>query len=174
MSHDPRHCRPAFTLVEVLVVLSLIGILVGLILPAIQSVREAANRTSCANNLHQIGLACLAYEADHRTLPPSYNIDQGASWMVLILPYLEQDVRYRQWDMTRTYYEQSAVARLGQVPIYFCPSRRSPHNVTGGSISGDFPSDGLGMNVFAPSAGNRVNVPGGLADYAGNLGFADT
>jgi prepilin-type N-terminal cleavage/methylation domain-containing protein len=174
MSHNFGKRRRAFTLVEMLVVLALIGIVLGLLLPAVQAVREAANRTQCANNLHQIGIACLAYETDHKTLPPSHNINQGASWMVLILPYVEQDTLFKQWDMTRTYYEQPDQARLGQVPIYFCPSRRSPHDVSPGSSAGDYPSDNLAMDSFSPASGNTTNVPGALADYAGNLGLADT
>ncbi len=169
-----RPSRRGFTLVEMLVVLAIIGMLVGLILPAVQHVREAANRTSCANNLHQIGIACLAYEHDFKTLPPSYNINQGASWMVLIMPYMEQDPLYKQWDMTKTYYEQTDTARLGQLSNYFCPSRRSKHDVTQGSVAGDFPSQNLLMNTFTPGQGPFTNIPGALADYAANIGLADT
>src|SRR5689334_6722153 len=111
-----RTPRRAFTLVEMLVVLAIIGLLVGLLLPAVQQIREAANRTACGNNLHQIGIACLAYEHDFGTLPPSFNINQGASWMVMIMPYMEQDPLFKQWDITKTYYEQSDTARLSQLP----------------------------------------------------------
>jgi type II secretory pathway pseudopilin PulG len=156
--------------VETLVVLSVVGLLVGLILPAAQHVREAANRTACANNLHQIGIACLAYEADHRTLPPSFNIEAGASWMVVIMPYMEQDPLYKQWDMTKTYYEQTDAARLGQLPNYFCPSRRSPHDVTKGSVAGDYPWQLLFEDVRNPSIYHK---PGALADYAGNMGLTN-
>jgi len=158
-----RTPRRAFTLVEMLVVLAIIGILAGLLLPAVQQIREAANRTACGNNLHQIGIACLAYEHDFGTLPPSFNIYGGASWMVMIMPYMEQDPLFKQWDLTKTYYEQSDTARLSQLPNYFCPSRRSPHNVTQGSVAGDFPIQGP-----------FTNVPGALSDYAANLGIADT
>ena len=84
MSLAPRGPgRPGFSLVELIVVMAVIGLLVGLLMPAVQMVREAANRTSCANNLHQIGMACRLYEIDHGTLPPSFMFEKGPSWMVV-------------------------------------------------------------------------------------------
>jgi hypothetical protein len=156
------------------VVFAIVGLLVGLLLPAVQKIREAANRTSCANNLHQIGLACLHYEADHKCLPPSFIINQGASWLVMILPYMEQKDLFKQWDMTKTYYQQSDTARLTQVPNYFCPTRRSPLDVSDGSVDGDFPSNDLAMDTFNWGTGYPANIPGALADYAANVGLADT
>jgi prepilin-type N-terminal cleavage/methylation domain-containing protein len=90
--------RRGFTLVELLVVIAIIGILVALLLPAIQAAREAARRTKCINNLKNIGLACLNYESAKKHYPPSSTIarsdDQitanGLSWCVLILPYVEE------------------------------------------------------------------------------------
>src|SRR6476661_2621734 len=89
--------RPsAFTLVELLVVIAIIGILVALLLPAIQAAREAARRTKCVNNLKNIGLACLNYETANKRYPPSSTIARGPagtnglSWCVLILPYVEE------------------------------------------------------------------------------------
>src|SRR3954453_11390332 len=87
----------AFTLVELLVVIAIIGILVALLLPAIQDAREAARRTKCVNNLKNIGLACLNYESANKRYPPSstiarnqsYPTANGLSWCVLILPYVE-------------------------------------------------------------------------------------
>src|SRR3954467_6091271 len=85
----------AFTLVELLVVIAIIGILVALLLPAIQSAREAARRTKCTNNLKNIALACLNYESTKKTLPPASNTalkesQSGLSWAVLILPFIEE------------------------------------------------------------------------------------
>jgi prepilin-type N-terminal cleavage/methylation domain-containing protein len=157
---------PGFTLIELLVVIAIIGLLVGLLLPAVQAAREAANRTSCANNLKQIGLALRQYEVDHGCLAPSFAKVQGASWMVLILPYMEQDNLFHQWDMTKTYYEQSDTARLTQLQNYFCPTRRSPADVKAGSVSGDVSSTTVDPN--AP------NIPGALSDYAASIGVADT
>ena len=83
--------RGAFTLIELLVVIAIIAILMGLLLPAVQWAREAANRTSCGNNLKQISLAVHLFEHYHKRLPPSALENEAATWAWLILPYLEQD-----------------------------------------------------------------------------------
>src|SRR5882724_1366526 len=80
----------AFTLVELLVVIAIIGILVALLLPAIQAAREAARRSQCQNNLKQIGLAITNYESATKTLPPGAFLGEGSAWSAFILPYLEE------------------------------------------------------------------------------------
>ncbi len=151
-----RRCpRRAFTLIELLVVISIISVLMGLLLPAVQKAREAAARISCANNLKQIGLAMHSFENVHRRLPPSRLLGPSATWAVLILPFMEQDNLYRQWDLRLTYYQQSIVARMTPVKSYFCPSRRDSNTPPGASTFGDTPS-------WQPGA----HSPGALGDYA--------
>ena len=156
-----RRRRGGFSMVELLVVIGIIALLMGLLLPAVQQARESANRISCANNLKQISLAMHHYHLIREQLPPRCLQDNGATWAVLILPYIEQDSLYGRWDLSRSYYDQSDVARLTSVPIYFCPSRRSAA-VAGYSISGD--QQWLCGDSFGP------HVPGALIDYAACLG----
>jgi len=96
-----RNVRRGFTLVELLVVIAIIGILVGLLLPAVNQARQAALRTSCLNNLKQLGLAIIQYEVDRKTLPPAYN-NNGIMWSARILPYLEHQNTYDLLDLRDT------------------------------------------------------------------------
>ena len=126
--------RSGFTLVELLVVIAIIGVLIALLLPAIQAAREAARRSSCLNNLRQIGLATLNYESSQGLLPHSgqgltddvppkteFNLQ---STFALILPYLEQGNTYDRFDLTVAYNAtpQNQEVAKHVVPTYICPT----------------------------------------------------
>ena len=155
-----------FTLIELLVVIAIIGILIGLLLPAVQSVREAARRTQCMNNMRQLGLAIMNYESAHKALPPSRSglpatpstpvdlaissaIGNGVtahqSWMTLILPFIEQSNMSDRYDYKLEWFNSTNLAMV-QTPVstFLCPSspggnRFDPYHVYN-AAAGDYGS----------------------------------
>ena len=133
--------RPAFTLIELLVVIAIIGLMIGLLLPAVQQAREAARRTSCRNNLRQLGLAVAQFELYFKHYPPSARLTAPDvngnlnpwSAQAQVLPYLEQAGLHSRIDFTRGYEEAvnieiggEVVGRLGaaRIPVYLCPNEQ--------------------------------------------------
>ncbi len=126
--------RGAFTLVELLVVIAIIGILIGMLLPAVQMVREAARRTSCMNNMKQIGLALLNYEGSMEEFPPGWITEDGSpvgdagwGWSALILPYLEASNLNDQLNFNEPIDDHNNVCDNDILvrtilPFYVCPS----------------------------------------------------
>jgi prepilin-type N-terminal cleavage/methylation domain-containing protein len=112
-----------FTLVELLVVIAIIGILVALLLPAVQAAREAARRTQCVNHLKQIGLATQNYHDARNELPPMRVDDHQPTFLFLILDYMEESQVKDLWDYNLgCFYDQKYTTRTAQVSSLFCPS----------------------------------------------------
>ena len=162
-SHSPR-LRRGFTLVELLVVIAIIGILVGMLLPAVQAVREAARRAKCLNNVRQMVLACHNYQSSNLRFPPGATM-AGESFIVPILPFVEAQSLYEQYraqrDAATTLAERELAivnASSERVPILFCGSATQADELSTAPISGDPSNFGSDTTHFFASAGPGENV----------------
>ena len=158
-----RSKRPpaAFTLIELLVVIAIIAVLIGLLLPAVQKVREASSRTACQNKIKQLALACVQYESVNRMLPPgdapgSSNFttgDNGASWLFLVLPYTEESNAYNLIRATGSLNNALAQGLLPyHLPLARCPS--DPWDPNNGNL----------CNYVGSSGPQCNNTPSGNCD----------
>jgi prepilin-type processing-associated H-X9-DG protein len=165
-----------------LVVIAIIGVLVALLLPAVQAAREAARRIQCTNNIKQIGLACHNYQDTVGQLPPSvmagnfvgdisdYNQNFGPNWAVLILPYIEQDNLFRQASASVNSYMTTgdsswrAIVKGVTIKTYSCPSD------TGGAVPAAAAGGGWARGNYGANEGPGMHWNGGTVGVAVNSG----
>lgn len=180
--------RKGFTLVELLVVIAVIGILVGLLLPAVQAAREAARALQCKNNLKQIGLATELFHDAYRAYPPArYQPRPGESehqcggsestWLVRIMPFLEQQAAEERWEYDRPYAKHPSKVRDYNLSTYICPSRRSMSEAVGSGlvVSQETTWCTLPCGCRYPcTQSTSSDVSGAVGDYGGNLGDMST
>lgn len=154
-----RSSRRGLTLIEVLVIIGIIGLALCLLLPAVRKVREPANRTGCANNLKQLMLAIHNYADTHSTTPPGC-IGYGAtpeerlSWMVALLPYLEQDSLYRQIDLQQGYAGNLPAVQTS-IRTFLCPSANT--EATADAVTHYVAMSGIGLDAATRPAGAPGN-----------------
>ncbi|WP_417376396.1 DUF1559 domain-containing protein [Gimesia maris] len=178
--NQQRLIRSGFTIIELLVAIAIIGLLIALLLPAVQQARAAARKTQCANNLKQLGLATHSFHDTHGAFPPARlilnvprtAIDNGGmlvgldepTWLVRLLPFMEQSSLHAQWDEYLTYGLNPKSARQQALSVFLCPER---HSVDTAVVDEEI------ITITAPCgcpAGTQT-VPGGaVADYAANHG----
>jgi prepilin-type N-terminal cleavage/methylation domain-containing protein len=177
--------RRGFTLVELLVVIAIIGILVAMLLPAIQAAREAARRSQCQNNLKQIGIAFLNHENTHKFFPSggwgyrwSGDPDMGSGekqpggWAFSILPYIEEQGLQVVGAGMSPNDKKAALKNQKATPVavYYCPTRRPPIPTYGpeDSLNADLPPGGyVGKTDYAANGGSNAPSQGGAPDFSG-------
>ena len=181
----PSKDRSAFTIVELLIVIAIIGLLVAMLMPAIGAARESARRTQCVNRLRQLAIATENHHGAHQVFPPARLLARPGdanqcggnepTWLVRILPFMEEQAIYAKWDLYQPWHQQPPEARNPKVEGFLCPSRRGLDRA---QVTRDVAQPGA-LKTMRASCGCKYTVPDndsfetvtGLAtDYAANHG----
>lgn len=180
--------RAGFTIIELLVVIAVIGVLIALLLPAVQQVREAARQSQCQNHLKQISLAAGQFEEIHNAFPPARiqprpNEPEPAfqcggeepTWLIRILPWLDAASLHGEWDLYDPFRLHTDEQRNANLPVFVCPTRRSMSDAIGKrlfSIAGSVTTVTLpcGCPITVTNGGSTEELTGAVGDYAGNHG----
>jgi len=166
--------RSAFTLVELLVVIAIIGVLVSLLLPAVQTAREAARRTQCGNNLRQLALAAQNFHDTYRKLPSSIRpagltTAPRISGHIQLLPFIEQKNTYDAYDQTKNWDDAANASATKQViRLFLCPSTPEPKRLDGLPEATPWVPNIAAVTDYSPTIGvdERLQLAN-LVDYAG-------
>lgn len=179
--------RNGFTLIELLVVIGIIGILVALLLPAVQAAREAARRTDCSNRVRQLALASQMHHDTYGYFPPArYEPRPDAepanqcgsetpTWLARVMPFIEQVSLGKRWDFSKPWHEHDEKVRTVVPDIFLCPSRRSGKQPIGfrklrTTVEGGGGRLPCGCPIPPRPVDVSLEVAGALCDYAGNHG----